>query len=451
MDALRKAEQQKQQAAAAGAGTPETPGAGLALEPMATPPDGAETPIPPAAKSGASRLPELPSRLEELDEQFMAHAAEAKAAARAAPARGAPAPEPPAAADARPAPAARQPAGLSLAPDGDGEASRAAARQVFSAKQPRERGRRSFAIAAGLATLLAVAGIGGYFWWQLQPRSSLVVPPAPGRPAPSAAAPAPVAAAPTPPAATVPPAPTFAPPVAPSATSPPGPEGEDEEAPPPPRRAEKPPAPPPAATQPRKEAPIRISSAPRKPNPLFEQAFQAFNEGNADLAQAAWQKILQADPKNADALHGLAAVAQRRGQPERAADYYLRAIEADPKDAHALSGLIALRGQADPQQTESRLKTLLAEQPDSPPLNFVLGNLLARDGRWADAQQAYFKAHVADPGNPDYLFNLAVSLDQLRQARLAAQYYNQAISAASQRPAGFDPALAATRLKALQP
>jgi tetratricopeptide (TPR) repeat protein len=205
---------------------------------------------------------------------------------------------------------------------------------------------------------------------------------------------------------------------------------------------------PPSAARPADS--IRVSAAPQKPNPSLEQAFLAFNRGEMDLAQAAWQRVLESDPRNSDALYGLAAVALQHQQPNLAADYYLRALEANPKDALALSGLASLKGNADPQQTESRLKTLLAEQPDSPFLNFALGNLYARNIRWADAQQAYFRAHVADPRNPDYLFNLAVSLDQLRQSRLAIQYYNQALGAVTLQPVGFDPAQVAARLKILQ-
>jgi len=190
--------------------------------------------------------------------------------------------------------------------------------------------------------------------------------------------------------------------------------------------------------------------AQQKTNPLLEQAYQAFNRGEIDLAEANWNKVLAADPRNADALHGMAAIAQQRLQTGEAANYYLRALEADPKDALALSGLVSLRTSADTQSTESRLKTLLAEQAESPYLNFALGNLYARSKRWAEAQQAYFKAHTADPTNPDYLFNLAVSLDQLHQPSLAIQYYKQTLAAVSQQPVGFDTAQVSARLKTLQ-
>jgi Flp pilus assembly protein TadD len=420
LDALRKAEEQKRKEVAEG--TPDAE-AGLALEPLASPADSAappQSPSPAAPALGTGNLPDLPSRLEDLDEQFLAHAAK-------------PAPKPAQKPQAEPAAAQRPSQPPSPARAESVDAAREVARNLFETKQPATRSaNRNFAIAAGLLGLAGAIGIGIYFWWQLQPKGGL------GTPPPRVAAPEP---APIPVAPAVSPAPTFA--------SAPEPEEEEvEEVPPsPPRRAEPPPSPAPPA-QP--ETPIRLAATPPKPDPLPEQAWQAFNNGEFDLARTFWQKVLARDPRNPGALHGLAVLAQRDGQPGEAAEFYLRALEVDPKDALALAGLTSLRAPIDALRTESQLKTLLAEQPDSPYLNFALGNLYARESRWAEAQQVYFRAHAADAGNPDYLFNLAVSLDQLRQRRLAAQYYRQALDAAARRPAGFDAAGAASRLKILQ-
>jgi len=125
---------------------------------------------------------------------------------------------------------------------------------------------------------------------------------------------------------------------------------------------------------------------------------------------------------------------------------------ANPGDAAvqaaALGGAAA---GADPLTTESRLKTLLAAQPESAPLNFTLGNLFARQGRWAEAQQVYFNAVAAESDHPDYLFNLAVSLDHIRQSRPAAQHYRLALEAADKRPAAFDREQVKKRLAELSP
>ena len=443
MDALRKAEQQKRDSAA----QEHQPGqsaasAKLALEPLATQVDSAPaSSMPPegASKAGSTRLPELPTRLEDLDAQFVSPAGRVKQAAR--PTTAAPKAEPTASRESK---------------AGTAAASRAAARSLFAAKHPAQKDSRNFAIAVGLLTLVATVGIGGYFWWQMQPPAGglatsgmAALPSAAPPPSMAAAASVVTADASGQSAATTTPDSANHPATTASASGKSG----DPDGLIPPRRETRRAMSASVATPPGVARPtdsIRVSAAPQKLNPSLEQAFLAFNRGETNLAQAAWQRVLESDPKNSDALYGLAAIALQHQQPNLAADYYLRALEANPKDALALSGLASLKGNADPQQTESRLKNLLAEQPDSPFLNFALGNLYARNTRWADAQQAYFRAHVADPRNPDYLFNLAVSLDQLRQSRLAIQYYNQALGAVTLQPVGFDPAQVAARLKILQ-
>ena len=79
-------------------------------------------------------------------------------------------------------------------------------------------------------------------------------------------------------------------------------------------------------------------------------------------------------------------------------------------------------------------------------LQFIQGNQLAAQGRWNEAQQAYFNAHRADPNNPDYCYNLAVSLDRIYESRLARDFYAKSLVLARSRPAGFDTARAQTRL-----
>src|SRR6185436_14686070 len=119
------------------------------------------------------------------------------------------------------------------------------------------------------------------------------------------------------------------------------------------------------------------------------------------------------------------------GRYEPAEAAYLRLLQADPNDAHAQAGLLALRAsRLDPLATESRVRNLLAAEPGAKVLHFTLGNQLAQQSRWAEAQQEYFKAFTAEPDNADFAFNLAVSLDHLRQPRQALEYYQRAVTLA---------------------
>lgn len=447
IDALRKAEQQKQQGATANAAPPANSAADrLSLEPL---PGQTEASGPPMAASALSkngpdrRLPELPKRMEELDDQFFAGgpALQKPTGGMSETKAQAPLPSP-------------QPASSSNA----ASPAREAARNVFAAKQPAPTVGHGFAIAVGIATLIAVVAIGGYFYWQLQPKGDFVANPGltiktvpaaqPATPAiqPTPAAPA-IASAPAPVAQTLAAAGGISP--QPAAT-PKKPEGAAPRA----RAAQANNAKPPQAAlaqgMEHPERVIRLGRRSAKPDESMEMAHAAFARGELDLARSIWLRMLQSDSRNINALHGLAAIALQENRPNQAVVLYRRVLEVDPKDGVAHAGLLSVAPPADAQQSESRLKGLLAEQPDSPHLNFALGNLYSGDARWAEAQQAFFKAHVADPVNPDYLYNLAVSLDHLHQASLAAQYYAQALDAAKSQRAAFDPAPVEERLKTLR-
>jgi Flp pilus assembly protein TadD len=92
---------------------------------------------------------------------------------------------------------------------------------------------------------------------------------------------------------------------------------------------------------------------------------------------------------------------------------------------------------------------MLADNPAAHVLNFTLGNQFAQQGRWAEAQQEYFKAFSAEPENADFAYNLAVSLDHLRQPKLALDYYRRAVALANARGASFDAAAAQERIAQL--
>lgn len=204
-----------------------------------------------------------------------------------------------------------------------------------------------------------------------------------------------------------------------------------------------------AAAQPRAEqmpvlaAPdnsdIRVTRQvqPAPVSPTLEGAYQAFNRGDAAGAQQQYEAALAQDANNRDALLGAAHAAARQNQKDKAAGYYLRLLELAPNDADATAGLIGLR-QGDISQSETRLKGILANNPDAGPLLFALGNLYAQQGRWSDAQQAYFRAVGAVPDNPDYAYNLAIGLDRLNQGKLAIGYYQRALALAQDKAVGFD-------------
>lgn len=189
-------------------------------------------------------------------------------------------------------------------------------------------------------------------------------------------------------------------------------------------------------------------AAPQRINAALQDGYQAFMTGDYTTAAQHYASALRQDPNNRDALLGNSAIAARRNDVAAATSGYQRLLELNPNDVDAQAGLLALRP-GDPGQSEMRLKDLLRRDPGAGPLEFALGNLYAQQGRWTDAQQAYFRAYSSTPDNADYAFNLAVGLDRLSQRKLALAYYQRALDLSRTSPAAFDRGAARRRAEQL--
>lgn len=464
LEALKKAEKAKEEAQRARGEA--KPGAELQLQEAAP---AAEAPRHVVTRS---ELPDISQPLEILSDDIAFGAPATSAAARPA-AHGAPAGD--SRSDSRGDARSDRRQDSSRAamrsdePAGAQAAERATARKSFEAKYKEPNPRLPFYLTMG-ALGIAVLGTVGYFWYQLRPAPSLVnrnppvtapvaaadAPPAQPNAAPAARmASLPIEKAPIPglPDPSIVPQNPQAPTHSPLAAA--APKAESPKPPVPPRRPvrharAKPAAP--AQPERRIVAQPSVSTARPAPqvNPQVQAAYQSYLVGDMALARTGYEEALRDEPHNRDALLGLAAADIRLGRFEAAEAAYLRLLRADPGDANAEAGLIALRaGRMDPLATESRLKTLLAAEPEAHVLNFTLGNQLAQQGRWPEAQQQYLKAYAAAPDNADFAYNLAVSLEHLRQPKRALQYYERALSLAARHGASFDAAAARERVAQL--
>ena len=187
----------------------------------------------------------------------------------------------------------------------------------------------------------------------------------------------------------------------------------------------------------KKSTPLKLVS--RTPaagvDPILLAAYEAYSRGDDATAQKQYRQVLQGDTRNVDALLGMAAIALRQSRHADANGWYQKVLEVEPRNSTALSALTnsqinnesAGAAAADDAGTESRIKSMLAQQPEAANLHAALGNLYAAQNQWPQAQAAYFNASRYAPTSADYAFNLAVSLDQLGKCALALAQYQRAL------------------------
>jgi tetratricopeptide (TPR) repeat protein len=192
----------------------------------------------------------------------------------------------------------------------------------------------------------------------------------------------------------------------------------------------------------------RSNNSP-EPSPL-KQAYEAMRAGDLGRAETLYEKAVREEPQLVDAHLGLAALADAKGNKAAAVAHYKHVLELAPDHSRAWSGLANLAGPDATPAIESRLRNLIAAHPEAS-LHFALGNVLARQSRWAEAQESYFNAFAASPENADYAFNVAVALDHLGKREIASHHYDMALRLSGNgAPVKFELAAASKRLAALR-
>lgn len=178
------------------------------------------------------------------------------------------------------------------------------------------------------------------------------------------------------------------------------------------------------------------------------KAFDHLNSGNLSEAETAFRKALASSPNNVDGLLGLASTLVEKKQNRAAYQLFQKAYEIEPGNTSALSGMIRSSAEnGNLTHALSKLKQLALEHPDDVSIQISLGDLYARNKQWSAAQTAYFKAVALDSEDANYLYNLAISLDQLKKISIAARYYQKALDQSRNKPVRFDVKAVQNRLK----
>ena len=170
----------------------------------------------------------------------------------------------------------------------------------------------------------------------------------------------------------------------------------------------------------------------------LDQAWQAYDDGRYNRAKSLYGEVLNSERGNRDALLGLGAIAVLEKDYLVARDIYLSLLKQDPRDPIAIAAIASLQSDGvSLQEDEAFLQNMLLKNPDAAHLNFALGNVYAQQEKWKSAQQSYFNAWQQDIDNADYIFNLAVSLDQLGKPDQAINFYRDSLNKSNNKQVSF--------------
>ena len=170
----------------------------------------------------------------------------------------------------------------------------------------------------------------------------------------------------------------------------------------------------------------------------INNAWLAYEEANYTQAQRLYRDVLDIEGSNRDALLGLGAIAVLEKNRVTAREIYLSLLDLDPRDPIATAAIASLHSDESSLSSDREyLLLMLKNNPSAPHLNFALGNVYAQLNKWTAAQQRYFNAWQHDKENADYLFNLAVSMDQLSKQQQAIEFYRDSLLKASNKHVSF--------------
>jgi len=178
-----------------------------------------------------------------------------------------------------------------------------------------------------------------------------------------------------------------------------------------------------------------------KADPITEkldQAWSYYDQGRYGSAKKLYGEVLDSEGNNRDALLGLGAIAVVEKNYVAARDIYMSLLKQDPRDPIAIAAISSLQKDGvNSEADEKFLLDMLQKNPDAPHLNFALGNVYAQQEKWKSAQASYFNAWQNDIENADYIFNIAVSLDQLGKSEQAASFYKDSLNKSNNKQVSF--------------
>lgn len=147
--------------------------------------------------------------------------------------------------------------------------------------------------------------------------------------------------------------------------------------------------------------------------------------GNHDDARSSYEQVLQFDPRNADAVLGIARIDHAAGRMQQAEQGLQKAVQLKPREAAPLAELGQFyAAQKRWKEAIAALQMAASLAPDEPAYQHHLAAAVARSGDYAAAIPLFTKA----VGEPEAYYNVGCILYEQGRPDLAERYFHQALS-----------------------
>jgi tetratricopeptide (TPR) repeat protein len=194
-----------------------------------------------------------------------------------------------------------------------------------------------------------------------------------------------------------------------------------------------------------------LAAAPAD-RPSSTKVKQLLTEGNKSFAQgayaeaaASYRKLLELDPRSADALNNLGSALTKLGLFTEAEQYLRQAIEIRPDYAEAHCNLgVALQGRGENAESEIWLRRALKLKPNYMDARIYLGITLLSLGRLREARARFEKVLKAAPRHADTIFLMGHIARLEGRFEEAEARFNRVLEINPKMPAAWA-ALAGTR------
>jgi Flp pilus assembly protein TadD len=183
------------------------------------------------------------------------------------------------------------------------------------------------------------------------------------------------------------------------------------------------------AVKPKYEIKVQDTKTVENQISMLDKGLKALVTGQYEGAIAIYKSVLVKQPKNRDALFGLATAYHKAGQRTQARQAYSNLLAKYPNFQDGLNNFLMLASEESPKDALAELEQLSVRNPNFAPIFAQKASIYNKMGEQDKAVTNFIKALLIEPGNLSYKYNLATIYDKNGAPEKARKMYSELLEA----------------------